>query len=242
MAGLPTPPAGRSQRRADRLGHRPGRQPQPLRLSAQHHAQPDATGRGEASGTTWPWRRPPGPIPSHSSFFTGHGRSSSIPSGSIRSTPRSPPWPSTWPRGAIRPPGSRRTPRAAVTRSGLDRGFAHFEDYPLTPRSLLGRTVAGKLDPRESSSSRRLLRHPMDPASSPATRATQRRLPRLAGPSPARSPLLRLPELLRRPRPLRAPAGIRGPFRDPAPDTPGLPVPARLCAVRAAGRFRSGTS
>jgi arylsulfatase A-like enzyme len=28
--------------------------------------------------------------------------------------------------------------------TGLDRGFAHFEDYPLTPRSLLGRTPAGK--------------------------------------------------------------------------------------------------
>ena len=28
--------------------------------------------------------------------------------------------------------------------TGLDRGFAHFEDYPLTPRSLLGRTVPGK--------------------------------------------------------------------------------------------------
>jgi arylsulfatase A-like enzyme len=28
--------------------------------------------------------------------------------------------------------------------TGLDRGFAHFEDYALTPRSLLGRTVAGK--------------------------------------------------------------------------------------------------
>ena len=27
--------------------------------------------------------------------------------------------------------------------TGLDRGFAHFEDYPLTPRSLLGRTVPG---------------------------------------------------------------------------------------------------
>ena len=33
--------------------------------------------------------------------------------------------------------------------TGLDRGFTHFEDYPLTPRSLLGRTVPGKLDPRE---------------------------------------------------------------------------------------------
>ena len=28
--------------------------------------------------------------------------------------------------------------------TGLDRGFAHYDDYPLTPRSLLGRTVAGK--------------------------------------------------------------------------------------------------
>jgi arylsulfatase A-like enzyme len=27
--------------------------------------------------------------------------------------------------------------------SGLDRGFAHFEDYPLTPLTLLGRTVPG---------------------------------------------------------------------------------------------------
>jgi arylsulfatase A-like enzyme len=27
--------------------------------------------------------------------------------------------------------------------TGLDRGFAHFEDYPLTPRHLLGRTVPG---------------------------------------------------------------------------------------------------
>ena len=28
--------------------------------------------------------------------------------------------------------------------TGLDRGFAHYEDYALTPRSLVGRTVAGK--------------------------------------------------------------------------------------------------
>jgi arylsulfatase A-like enzyme len=28
--------------------------------------------------------------------------------------------------------------------TGLNRGFAHYEDYALTPRSLLGRTVAGK--------------------------------------------------------------------------------------------------
>jgi arylsulfatase A-like enzyme len=28
--------------------------------------------------------------------------------------------------------------------TGLDRGFAHFEDFPLTSRSLLGRTVPGK--------------------------------------------------------------------------------------------------
>ena len=28
--------------------------------------------------------------------------------------------------------------------TGLGRGFAHFEDFPLTPRALLGRTVAGR--------------------------------------------------------------------------------------------------
>ena len=28
--------------------------------------------------------------------------------------------------------------------TGLDRGFAHYDDYPLTPRSLVGRSVAGE--------------------------------------------------------------------------------------------------
>ena len=71
------------------------------------------------------------------------GRSSSIPSGSSRSTPRIRPWPSTWPRGAIRPPGSSANTNCCTYETGLDRGFAHFEDYALTPRSLLSRTVPG---------------------------------------------------------------------------------------------------
>ena len=33
--------------------------------------------------------------------------------------------------------------RCCSYETGLDRGFAHFEDYPLTPRFLLGRTVPG---------------------------------------------------------------------------------------------------
>ena len=34
--------------------------------------------------------------------------------------------------------------RCCSYETGLDRGFAHYEDYPLTPRFLLGRTVPGR--------------------------------------------------------------------------------------------------
>jgi arylsulfatase A-like enzyme len=86
----------------------------------------------------------PWTFPSHTSFFTGH-------------------WPfrlnSQWKYAldASQPTlaeylGSRGYQTAGFVantdccnyETGLDRGFAHFEDYALTPRSLLGRTVAGK--------------------------------------------------------------------------------------------------
>ena len=114
----------------------------------------------------------------------------------------------------------------------LDRGFTHFEDYPLTPRSLLSRTVAGSwilqniLD-RDDFYESKWIR-----VAIPQCERDQRRLPRLAGPSAKGSPLLRLLELLRRPRALHAPARICGPLRDPAPAPAGLPVPARLSGAR----------
>ena len=60
----------------------------------------------------------PWTYPSHSCFFTGQWPFKLNSQWNSRSTPRIPRWPSTWPRGAIRPPGSRRTPTAAVTRPG----------------------------------------------------------------------------------------------------------------------------
>ena len=41
------------------------------------------------------------------------------------------------------PPGLPPTRAACSYESGLNRGFVHYEDYPITPLFLLGRTVAG---------------------------------------------------------------------------------------------------
>ena len=112
--------------------------------------------------------------------------------------------------------------------TGLDRGFAHYEDYPLTPSVPPGPHGPRKLDPQEHPQSRRLSTTRSGSPPIPRCARDQRRLPRLAAPAAAGSPLLRLPELLRRPRPVRAPGGICGPFRDPAQDRAGLPVPARF--------------
>ncbi len=63
-------------------------------------------------------RRRRGRTPRIARSSPASGRSGSIPSGITYSTPRIRPWPSTWPRGAIRPPGSRRTRAIAVMRPG----------------------------------------------------------------------------------------------------------------------------
>ncbi len=97
-------------------------------------------------GVTYNLALAPAPwtFPSHTSFFTGH-------------------WPfqlntqwkftldATYPTLAeyLASRGYQTTGFAANTNccsyeTGLDRGFAHFEDYSLTPRSLLSRTVPGK--------------------------------------------------------------------------------------------------
>ena len=134
---------GRPQRRADRLGHRPRLQPEPVRLSPGHHPQPVAVG---AAGRPVQPGRGAGPVDVSLAWLHLH-RPVAVPAQfPVEVHARhagSRPWPSTWPRGAIRPPGSRRTPTCCNYETGLARGFAHFEDYPLTPRSLLGRTVPG---------------------------------------------------------------------------------------------------
>ena len=61
----------------------------------------------------------PWTYPSHSCFFTGCVASpSSIPCGMTSWTPQTRRSPSTWPGGAIRPPGSRPTPATVLTRPG----------------------------------------------------------------------------------------------------------------------------
>ena len=93
--------------------------------------------------------------------------------------------------------------------TGLDRGFAHFEDFPLTsavpPRSHGSREAGSS---RTSSIAATYHRHEVDRPPIPRCARDQRRLPRLAAATAAGSPLLRLPELFRRPRAVRTSAGI----------------------------------
>ena len=243
VAGLPRTAPGRPQRRADRLGHRPRLQPEPLRLSPEHHPQPGAVGAARASGTTAPWRPPRGRTPRIAASSPASGRSSSIPSGSSRSIRPDPTLAEYLASRGYQTAGFAANTNCCSYETGLDRGFAHFEDYPLTPRSLLSRTVPGKWILDERPESRRLvLRQEVDRPPIPRCARDQRRLPRLAGPPAARSSLLRLPELLRRPRAVHTPAGIRGPLRDPAQDPAGLPVPARLHGDGQEPRSDNGTS
>ena len=200
VAGLPAPPPGARNVVLIVWDTVRAAQPEPLRLSRGTPPPTWRGGRGRASGTTWPWRQPPGRTPRIAASSPASGLSSSIPSGIHARRPGSRPWPSTWPRGAIRPPGSRRTPAAAVTRPGWIGASPISRIIPLTPRSFLGRTVPGKLDPREHPQSRRFLRRQVDRPPIPRCARDQRRLPRLAAATAAGSPLLRLPELLRRPR------------------------------------------
>ena len=108
--------------------------------------------------------------------------------------------PSIWPHGDIKPPGSWRTRSACTYETGLGRGFVHFEDYPLSPRALLTRTVPGMWILKQILTVGRLLRHEpgtfyedrMGHASVAWRARDQQRFFRLAGPATKRSPVLRL--------------------------------------------------
>ena len=47
--------------------------------------------------------------------------------------------------------------RCCSYETGLDRGFVHYEDYPLSPSFLLGRTYVGGSDTYQYPEPRRLL-------------------------------------------------------------------------------------
>ena len=79
--------------------------------------------------------------------------------------------------------------------TGLDRGFAHYEDFALTPRSLVSRSVGGRVDPRKPPEFRRLLREEVDRPPVPRRERDQRRLSRLAEPTAERSSLFCVPQL-----------------------------------------------
>ncbi len=93
--------------------------------------------------------------------------------------------------------------------TGLNRGFAHFADYALTPRSILTRTVRREMDSRASRLSVcTFYEKKWATLQSRGAGAITDDFLRLAGPAAARSAFLRVPQLLRRPRALRPPARI----------------------------------
>ena len=111
--------------------------------------------------------------------------------------------------------------------TGLGRGFAHFEDFPLTPRSLLGRTVAGNWILTNILYHGHY--HDMKWIGLQSRGARdQRSLPRLAAPAAAGSSLLRVPELFRRPRRLTSP---RRDIRAVSGSGPGLRGITSSCSV-----------
>ena len=118
--------------------------------------------------------------------------------------------------------------RCCSYETGLDRGFAHYEDYPLTPEFFLGRTFAGSWILMNILSFGDFYASKWIDFPIPRCARDQRRLPGLAGAEAARSPLLRLPELLRRSQSVHPSGGICGPFRDPAQVPRGLLAPLRF--------------
>ena len=80
--------------------------------------------------------------------------------------------------------------------TGLDRGFAHYEDFALTPRSLVSRSVGGKWILENLLSFGDYYERKWIGLQSRGAHADQRRLSRLAQPSAERSALFCLPELL----------------------------------------------
>ena len=105
--------------------------------------------------------------------------------------------------------------------SRLDRGFTHFEDYPLTPRSFLSRTVAGswileKIVYRGDFFQSKWIRIQSRDAS-----AINESFVGWLQPAATRSSFLRVLELLRRPRALHTPD------RDMRAVSGSCPVPPR---------------
>ena len=134
VAGLPRRALGRPERRVDRLGYRPRLQP---RASTAISATPPPTWRGghaRASSTTAPWRRPRGRTPRIAASSPASGRSGSIPSGSSQLDTPHPTLAEYLASRGYQTAGFVANTNCCTYETGLDRGFAHFEDYSLDDR------------------------------------------------------------------------------------------------------------
>jgi arylsulfatase A-like enzyme len=85
----------------------------------------------------------PWTYPSHSSFFTGHWPFQLISQWKYTLDARVPTLAEHLTSQGYLTAGFSANTLCCTYETRLDRGFNHFEDYPLTPRSLLSRTVAG---------------------------------------------------------------------------------------------------
>jgi arylsulfatase A-like enzyme len=85
----------------------------------------------------------PWTYPSHSSFFTGQWPYQLNTQWNSRLDTTSPTLAEYLASRGYQTVGFAANTRCCSYETGLDRGFAHYEDYPLTPRSLLARTVPG---------------------------------------------------------------------------------------------------
>ena len=85
----------------------------------------------------------PWTYPSHSSFFTGQWPYQLNTQWNSRLDATYPTLAEYLASRGYQTAGFVANTRCCSYETGLDRGFAHYDDYPLTPRFLLGRTVPG---------------------------------------------------------------------------------------------------
>ena len=85
----------------------------------------------------------PWTYPSHSSFFTGHWPHKLNTQWNMTLDARVPTLAEFLAARGYDTAGFAANTSACSYESGLNRGFVHYEDYPITPLFLLGRTVAG---------------------------------------------------------------------------------------------------
>ena len=174
---------------------------------AEHHSQPGAVGK---KGVRYNLAVAPAPwtYPSHSCFFTGQWPFQLNSQWKFTLDTPNPTLAEYLATRGYQTAGFAANTNCCSYETGLARGFAHFEDYALTPRSLLGRTVPGKWILKNILYRGDYLRQKVDRPPIARCARDQRRLLRLAAPPAAGSSFLCLSELLRRPRAVHTPAGI----------------------------------